>query len=168
MRSTEYEIYVDLDGVMVDFAKLGLKLASFLPDDDPANKKLRSKFWNCIGDHCKDGNTFFESMEPMPDAFVLWEYVKPYDPTILSATGTSLKNAAVEKRNWVATHIDEPTASEAIFVENAKAKAAYAKPKAILIDDRIKAIEPFIEAGGIGILHISAEDTIRQLKELGL
>ena len=47
-------------------------------------------------------------------------------------------------------------------------KHEYAAPNHILIDDRDKAILPWREAGGIGILHTSANDTIAQLKELGL
>jgi hypothetical protein len=47
-------------------------------------------------------------------------------------------------------------------------KAAYAKPNHILIDDREKSIQPWREAGGIGILHTSAADTISQLQKLGL
>ena len=47
-------------------------------------------------------------------------------------------------------------------------KAAWAGPDRILIDDKKEAIEPWEAAGGIGILHTSAADTIRKLKTLGL
>jgi hypothetical protein len=47
-------------------------------------------------------------------------------------------------------------------------KAEYAEPNAILIDDQPKSIDPFIAAGGIGILHTSAANTIKELKKLGL
>ena len=36
----------------------------------------------------------------------------------------------------------------------------------VLIDDRQKNIDAWIEAGGIGILHTSAANTINQLKAL--
>jgi hypothetical protein len=35
-----------------------------------------------------------------------------------------------------------------------------------LIDDRQKNIDAWIDAGGIGIVHVSARDTIEQLKLL--
>ena len=38
---------------------------------------------------------------------------------------------------------------------------------AILIDDYPKNVDQFKAAGGIGILHISASNTISQLKRLG-
>ena len=41
-------------------------------------------------------------------------------------------------------------------------------PDAILIDDRLKSIGPWRQKGGIGILHTDANETIRQLKRLGL
>ena len=50
-------------------------------------------------------------------------------------------------------------------------KYKYAKTKPavqnILIDDTKKKLDPWIEAGGIGILHTSAASTISELKEWG-
>jgi hypothetical protein len=37
-----------------------------------------------------------------------------------------------------------------------------------LIDDRADNIQRWKDAGGVGVLHTSAADTIQQLKELGL
>ena len=45
-------------------------------------------------------------------------------------------------------------------------KAAFAIEGAVLIDDREKNINAWVEAGGIGILHTSAANTIDQLKAL--
>lgn len=106
-------------------------------------------------------------MDPMEDAFELWDHIKEYFPTILSATG-HVPNAKEEKRDWVGRHLGDTTAGMALFVRSASDKAQYAAPNHILIDDRPKAIEPWIEAGGIGILHTSAADTIEQLKKLGI
>ena len=44
----------------------------------------------------------------------------------------------------------------------------YAAPNHILIDDRESNIDQWRAAGGIGILHTSASNTIQQLKKLGL
>lgn len=38
----------------------------------------------------------------------------------------------------------------------------------ILIDDREKTIREWREKGGTGILHVSAEETLAELKRLGL
>ena len=49
-----------------------------------------------------------------------------------------------------------------------KTKSNYAKENAILIDDFASNIKRWEAAGGIGILHKNANDTIQQLKQLGL
>ena len=40
--------------------------------------------------------------------------------------------------------------------------------KAVLIDDLQKNIDEWTAAGGTGILHVSAEQTLKELKDLGL
>ena len=45
-------------------------------------------------------------------------------------------------------------------------KGMFAMEGSVLIDDRQKNLDSWIEHGGIGILHVSAEDTINQLKAL--
>jgi hypothetical protein len=55
-----------------------------------------------------------------------------------------------------------------LILRSAKHKKDFAGPNNILIDDRVDNINGWIEAGGIGILHTSAEDTIKQLNKLGL
>ena len=47
-------------------------------------------------------------------------------------------------------------------------KQNYAKGNRILIDDRPDNIAQWKSQGGIGILHTSAQDTIKQLQNLGL
>ena len=42
-------------------------------------------------------------------------------------------------------------------------KAAFAHKKAVLIDDRQRNIDVWVEAGGIGILHKTADETIEEL-----
>jgi hypothetical protein len=44
----------------------------------------------------------------------------------------------------------------------------FANEDKILIDDMEQTIKEWKNAGGIGILHTSAADTISQLKKLGL
>jgi len=163
----QYEINVDLDGVLVDFQAKAFEIAGLRPSDDPADKQLRRDFWKRIEMHVRKGGSFFEDMKPMVDAFVLWDYIKHRSPTICSATG-HVVGAAQEKRNWVRRHLGVETANSARFVRDGRMKAQYAHPLAILIDDRKKVLDPWIEAGGIGILHTSADRTIAQLKEMGL
>jgi hypothetical protein len=160
-------IYCDLDGVEVNFSKFAKDHIGIDLDAAQTDKKLKGQFWSRVDKWVKDGKPFFGAMEPMPDAFVLWDYIKKHDPIILSATGHT-KGAANEKREWVRKHLGDHFADTAIFVRSATDKAQYATPDSILIDDRKKAIDPWIEANGIGVHHVSAEDSIEQLMALGL
>lgn len=159
----EYKIFVDLDGVLVDFDKQAAAIG-FPVEQFEADNKVKSRFWHTIGRMAHHGYEFWGVMDPMEDAFDLWNYIKDRAPEILSATG-HVGNAAVEKHKWVATHLGDVTVH---LVRKSKDKAEFAAAHHILIDDREKSIEPWVAAGGIGILHTSAAVTIRQLKELGL
>lgn len=161
----KYDVYVDLDGVIVNFADRAKEITGI--EIDTAGKEDRNKFWKHIERHVRQGHPFFASMKPMHDAYHLWNYVVKYHPTILSATG-HIFGAGDEKRMWVRDNLGTVAADQAIFVRNSRDKAKYAHASSILIDDRVKSIDPWVAAGGIGILHTSAELTIRQLKELGL
>lgn len=163
----EYKIFVDLDGVMVDFNKFAKDCIGIRPTDWELDKGIKRDFWKAVGKWVKDGKKFFEDMEPMADANILWGHIKKYHPTILSATGF-VNNAKVEKRAWVTKHLGSTAGGMALLVRSASDKAQYAAPNHILIDDREKAIDPWVAAGGIGILHTSALETIKQLKKLGL
>jgi len=55
-----------------------------------------------------------------------------------------------------------------LYFASAKNKVKFARPDSILIDDRKDTIDAWNAAGGVGIFHTSAEDTIKQLQDLGL
>ena len=160
----EYKIFVDLDGVLVDFDKQAERIG--FPRDmlETKDKQIRGKFWQTIGWMAKNGKPFWGNMDPMPDAMQLWSYLKKYNPEILSATG-DIGNPTEEKHEWVKRHLGNPKVN---LVRKSADKAEFAAPNHILIDDRNKALGPWTAAGGVGILHTSAANTIAQLKELGL
>lgn len=131
------------------------------------SRDTKKQFWKVLGDHMRKGNKFFEDLELLPDALELWDYVQKHDHFICTATG-HMMNAGFEKRAAVRRHFGIEASNAAILVKHSELKALHASPTTILIDDRTKSINPWIEAGGIGILHKSTSDTIRQLKELGV
>ena len=55
-----------------------------------------------------------------------------------------------------------------IYFKAAKYKADFVGLNKILIDDRQDTISSWNANGGIGILHTSAANTIKELKKLGL
>lgn len=160
---THYKLFVDLDGVMCDLDSFVYELTgSHLADDNKKDKDI----WKIMNAYQEAGNPTFSILNKMPDADVLWGYVKTYNPDILTATGKHYEYGRKEKVHWVENNLDGY--NEILTVRTSREKAQYAKENHILIDDRRKSIDPWREAGGIGILHTDAQSTIQQLKKLGL
>jgi len=152
----DYKIYCDMDGVIVDFDKgykeLTGRNASF---DIP-----KEEFWEPIS---KAGAPFWIKLKWMPDGKQLWDYIKGYNPDLLSAPSRE-ESSKMGKRIWVKREV--PGAK--LILRSAERKQEFATPNSILIDDRADNIQRWKDAGGIGIVHTSAADTIQQLKDLGL
>ena len=153
----KYLLYVDLDGVLVDFIKgykelTGIDISGSFHDDP--------EFWKPIDNA---GIKFWENLDWKKDGRKLWNYIEKYNPEILSSP--SKKNESrIGKRNWVKGEM--PGAH--LILRTSEHKKDFASPEAILIDDRKPNIDDWKGAGGIGILHKSADDTIKQLKEYSL
>ena len=108
----------------------------------------------------------FSKLSKLPDADKLWNYIRKYKPKILTATAHPVEKNDKEKRQWVKKNLTGYNGVYTVVASRNKAKFAW--PDAILIDDRTKSIGPWREKGGIGIHHSSADDSIKQLKKLGL
>lgn len=146
-----------MDGVLVNFNKGYFDLTG----KDVSGQYHTSKdFWQPID---KAGVDFWVNLEWMSDGKVLWDYVKKYNPEILSAP--SIKDSSrVGKHKWV----DRELPGVHLILRSASKKKEFATPESILIDDRQPNVEQWRQAGGIAILHKSASDTINQLKKLNL
>ncbi len=173
---TTVELFLDLDGVLVDWVKGTRQMFDIvLPDEEITLSEIKfetdpvyqNKMWDACWRYQEEmgGELWYES-PPMEDAMELWNYVSPYVPQILSATGPPKYKAADQKRRWVAEQLGEDVVVN--LTRKAVEKSRHAAPHRILIDDKPKAVNPWVENGGIGIVHTSAADTIQQLKNLGL
>jgi hypothetical protein len=154
-----------MDGVLADFetgasTALGYSIDFRLIERD---SKYRNTFWAEVSRFSKAGGELWSTLPLMPDARVLWSKISPMNPTILTAAGDPNYNATRQKHGWVKRHFgDVPT----IVTATSRDKAVHAATNGILIDDREKSIYPWVAAGGIGILHTSAADTIAQLNKI--
>lgn len=156
-----YTIYVDLDGVLSNLDKFVIQHTG------KTFQELRGQsFTRFTYEYRQRHGSFFDRLEKMPDADLLWNYVMPYRPNILSATGPLHKESTEEKIRWVSKHL--PNVNEVYTVISSQDKYHYAKANAVLIDDTIGAIENWERAGGIGIVHKSAAQTIKKLIALGI
>jgi hypothetical protein len=151
------EINLDLDGVHADFEKGVLVAAGGLP-----HEITKKEMWKAIG----RSKTFFEDLDLMPDALELFQYVMSTGVPTRVLTGLpSMNDGAEQKKRWVAKMLSETIE---VIVLPSKNKWHYSGEGKVLIDDRQDMITPWVQAGGIGILHRSAVETIGQLKALGL
>lgn len=98
----------------------------------------------------------------------LWEGIKKYNPTILSATGNNNAAAARDtKRKQVKDHLTPIPHIE--FVISGKDKGIkYGNENSILIDDSQTNIDSWKDNDGIGIKHSSdnVNETLGELKKL--
>ena len=107
----------------------------------------------------------------MDDAKKLIDFVSKYDYEMLTAPSLK-KQSRLGKSLWMGDKTGKIFPSKPkINFRKAKQKHLI-KPQLteydILIDDREDTIDRWNKAGGTGILHTSADDTITQLKKLKL
>lgn len=160
-----YSIFCDIDGVLSDFSKhvednLGI------PDNEERqhDPTLRKVFWDKMVDFHERGGRFWEDLPLMDDAMDLWNFIKVYDPTIITATGGSIASAPAQKKVWLKKYF--PGIPYIITTQPGEKGGKHGKKGRILIDDRCLEIEPWKKNGGIGILHKNAADTIKQLQDI--
>ncbi len=150
-------IHIDLDGVLADFDGHYKALFGAVTTDE--------KMWQNINSN----PTYFLDMPPMEDSFQLLKYVYQIKGVeyirILTATGWRHEHVSKQKVAWCAKHWGYDP-NYITTVRKSEHKAWFASPNAILIDDSERSINPWVKAGGIGILHVNTKHTIRDLNEL--
>ena len=157
INMSEYKIYCDMDGVLVDFDKGYFELTGHQLDGEHRNDV---GFWDPIN---KAGYDFWINLEWMNDGKRLWKYIEKYKPELLSAPSRE-EVSRVAKHDWVYKELP----GVHLILRSAKHKKDFATPTSILIDDRLDNIQGWRDAGGIGIHHVSTKHTIDQLKVLDL
>ncbi len=161
-----YKIYVDLDGVLANFEKRFEDLAGMGADEYKDEYGIK-EFWNLIDE--KHKVSFWRGIEPMVDAGKLIDFVSKYDYELLTAPSVK-KQSVIGKSLWVKDKTGQ------LFPSLPKVNYKFAKDKHlikpkltefdILIDDRQDTIDRWNRAGGTGILHTSADNTITQLEKI--
>jgi len=155
------KIYLDMDGVLCDFEERFAQKFGY-PSMAVRDRKNFSVEWpQFIAD--KE----FETLNWFPGAKQLLEFIRkqPVEVEMLSSSGglTHHEEVKRQKKVWLKKH---NIAYKPNIVPGRKKKIEYAKPDVILIDDTQDIIRDFNAAGGIGILHKDAGETIEKLKVL--
>jgi hypothetical protein len=161
-QEQKYQIFCDMDGVIADFEKRFKELnPERLSASQYQNKYGTEKFWNLID--VENKVKFWVGIDWMSDGKQLWNYISKYTPKLLSAPSRN-PASRLGKRLWVKNNLP----SVELILASADKKKNYSKGNRILIDDRPDNIDQWRSQGGIGILHTSAQDTIKQLQNIGL
>jgi hypothetical protein len=173
--SPKVRIFCDLDGVLVDFNRgfenLDANKENLSPADYEKEHSL-TEMWKIVD---AEGDSFWANLRWMNDGRALWDYIKRYDPTILSSPSRS-KSSIEGKIKWIKRNLgisqEKPTTSSKkwdqesrIILSRNKYKFA-SGPNDILIDDTQSKLDKWVEAGGTGILHTDSTDTIRVLEQI--
>lgn len=172
-------IFCDYDGVLVDFLG-GVKEFTGKHWHDAKNADERFERDTAV---FESGVHFWASLKPMSDFYLLWNYIKPFDPNILTAvphgrdgnkpSEKSVKFAREGKWIWNTLHTKVPLDRfHTVFREhkqNYATKEVYGHIVSnILIDDHPDNVREWSQNRGYGILHKTAVETIAQLKNLGI
>jgi FMN phosphatase YigB (HAD superfamily) len=188
-----YQIYCDMDGVLVDFESATSKILNDLidnPEEHQGNRKLYKAILKAkkevgdkeiTSDHFNFGSPYkkvidlmFRALATNKDYWVemdwleggkeLWDFIKPYKPIILTAPVAGSDASKLGKEEWCREHLGKDIQ---VIVDAEKEKYAKHEGKTgLLIDDREKNVNKFKAAGGKTILYINYDSAKQQIKQI--
>jgi hypothetical protein len=150
-----YKIYCDLDGVLCDFDKAVREILG-KPPHELGDKVM----WPMLARQ----KNFYGDLDWMPDGKELWNSIKHLNPTIL--TGVPFGGwAPGQKKIWCGRELGYEVP---VITTWSREKHLHSGPNCVLIDDRVKLREKWVEAGGIFVQHTSTANSLLELKTLGI
>jgi len=178
-----YDIYCDMDGVLVDLFDNGVYLEAKEPKLRKNLEKIIEMHWKWSKDHenpeiqaalewirqlLGDNRSFWANLRPLPGLLPLWTYLNSLG-TVKVLSHPWDERSAEGKIDWIKKYLLPKPKNEDILLPLDGKKEIWAtnngKP-CILIDDFTLYTEKWEENGGIAILHTSIYDTIQQLEEI--
>ena len=157
-----YKIYCDMDGVLTDFESRFDHFSGMHPQE--YEKKFGiEQFWHLID--TKIGVRFWVGMPWMPQGKKLWDFIKPYQPDLLTSPSRH-DTSRLGKNLWVRNNLNPKPKTIFAF---SKDKQRYSREGAILIDDKKSNINEWASKGGIAIRckDGNVDHVIEKLQELG-
>ncbi len=164
------KIYLDMDGVLADFDRGVRELCRMEPPNQngKGDPKQDDAMWEAI----REIGHFYDRLELMPGAKEMFDaiYAKYGDRceilTGIPKEKRGIVTAGEDKTNWTHRLLAKDIRVNIVYREQ---KPEYCKGKdCILIDDLESNIREWETMGGTGILNTSAEETLRELEQLGL
>ena len=163
-------IYLDMDGVLADFNR---GVAEFCNMEAPdQNEKHDPKLDDIMWERIRKTDHFYDRLELLPGAKEMFDaiYAK-YKSRCEILTGVpkperGILTAGQDKTEWTRRLLSSKVKVNIVLRKEKIQRCT--GPDAVLIDDYAKNIREWQAAGGTAILHTSAENTLRQLREMGL
>jgi len=151
-----YTLFFDMDGVLADFEGTIEHHFRDVLDSIPHDKEGLRDYSNAQWDEVV-AQRMYAKFTPLP----LTEFVKKlvsnpkYKESIYLLTATGSKeseNIRDQKLEWVRKYIPQMNPDNVLTTKKSSEKAGYSSPTSVLIDDRNASIDPWINAGGVGVL----------------
>ena len=165
------KIYFDMDGVLADFERGVREICGVIPPDQNAKSHKPGdddEMWEKI----KATKHFYDYLELMPGAKEMFDLLyNKYGDKCEILTGIpkpkrGIEIAGEDKITWTHRLLAKDIKVNIVFREE---KPQYCTgPGCILIDDMQRNIRDWNAMGGTGIVHVSAEETIEKLKDMGV
>lgn len=153
-------IYIDSDGVIADFHGAAAKLGAGCLNNDSY------RFWSII----EQQKEFFLHLEELPNAVnSVWTLLDNYGflgveiLTALPRITGNLVTAQRDKTEWFKARF--PILQVNCVPKWDQKEHFVKKPWDVLIDDSERNVQAWERKGGIGVLHTSWEDTMKELKK---
>ncbi len=164
------KIYFDMDGVLANFDR-GVRELCGMESQDPNGKQDEARD-DLMWERIREAGHFYDRLEPMPGARDLFDAVYgKYGDRCEILTGIPKKKRGIvtaedDKRAWMKRVLSDKVVVNVCYRAEKIQKCT--GPDAVLIDDLQKNIDEWNAAGGTGILFRSAEQTLAELKRLGI
>lgn len=170
-KNTDYVLYLDMDGVLVDFQGGYIKISGGKTLQEYAMAENESAARET---YLKEGSSFWANLGWIHGGKELWDAASHLfeKVCILSSAGTTdIEKAAVVaagKREWLKNNIPSLSSDRIFIVPGKHRKQEYAAKDAILVDDVAVTIKQWNAKGGYGILHNSKnyKKTIEDLEDI--
>jgi 5' nucleotidase, deoxy (Pyrimidine), cytosolic type C protein (NT5C) len=158
-------LYLDLDGVLTDFSGRYQELFGKFPSDVREEKAHFWKNWKSwVEQRAFENLDFHEGAEELiAHARAMRDAGWKVEILSSSAGGETHDLVTEQKKTWLKKMGIDFMPN---IVPGGSKKAEYARNNAILVDDTERVLNGFVKAGGIGILHTDAKNTISKLIDL--